>query len=160
MGGEKEPLRLSELRQFLVAANSAGYGNSETVIATLPDGGHLIEHRQDPWLFRDIFYGGHPYAGQEVIYSHQKPVWAMQYRGWLTQGGVLTSDVYNFLKDALLQPPPEYPWRGPQRLKQDDWLYLNNWQGELSQFSGQETISYQQNEVYCGLYFGGLVDSD
>lgn len=74
------------IKDFLIDANQAGYGNPEVEIQSMEDGGKMITFSDESYYFSDYFYGGHPYSGQEVVYEgfdHGKPVWAMQYRGWV-----------------------------------------------------------------------------
>lgn len=150
----------TELRSFLITANKAGYGNNEAVITTEEDGGHTIRFKDGRFSFCDYFYGGHPYSGQEVIYERGKPVWAMQYRGWVHNTDLTPSDVYNIvLKPALLNAPVESPYRGPTELTvENGYSYRNKWTGDMTNFRGEENIELNGQEIYKGLYFGGLVN--
>ena len=149
---------LESLGSFLLTANQAGYGNPDAVIGSGPNKSHTISYQASDWRFYDLFYGGQPYAGQEVVYFKNKPVWAMQYRGWLEDESCQSGQIYGYLKQALLKSPAAHPWRGPKQFKAKDFVYLNHWQGALANFQGQEEIKIKDQTVYAGLYFGGLVD--
>lgn len=149
---------IAGITSFLIEANKAGYGNPNVKIEQAEDGGHIINHTQGDWHFCDYFYGGHPYAGQEVIYSNDKPVWAMQYRGWVFGTDMTPNDVYGFLRKALLQAPEDAPFRGPQEFSNDNLTYQNTCQGDMTNFSGEEIILDAGRAIYKGLYFGGIVD--
>ena len=158
------PAELKNLRQFLIEANLEGYGNPKIKIKTDENGGSAIHYKKGRWRFYDHFFGGVPYAGQEVIYKKESPVWAMQYRGWLLDSTASSGTVYSFLRLALLQAPEQHPYRGPENYYQDDLTYRNEWLGDLNNFSGRETIwqngsqsVYDGHIIYEGLYFGGLV---
>ena len=151
-------LSLNSLRKFLVAAARAGYGSSEVVIAKAADGANMINYHDGDWRMVDTFYGGHPYAGQEVIYHRRRPVWAMQYRGWVMAADLEPGQVYDFLKQALIEAPTGNPYRGPKELSDGDLTYRNDWQGDIKNFSGRESILAGNRQIYTGLYFGGLVD--
>ena len=147
------------LRKFLVKANKVGYGNPRAKMENTADGSCFIDYAYGLYRFRDHFYGGHPYAGQEVIYEKDKVVWAMQYRGWLHDSEPTSEkEVYTFLRKALLRAPQQHPYRGPKECREGDLVYLNNWQGDMVNFNGQETITENDRPIYTGLYFGGLVD--
>lgn len=146
------------LRQFLFDTTQAGYGNPNTRSVKGSDGAKIITHENGDWRMADSFYGGHPYAGQEVIYHLGKAVWAMQYRGWVYDTEMTPNEVYGFLKKALLAAPAEHPYRGPSELQEGSLVYRNEWHGEIDNFAGQEIILDGEQEIYKALYFGGIVD--
>lgn len=150
----------TEIRHFLIKASRAGYGNNKTVITKEKDGGHTIRFKDGNFSLCDYFYGGHPYAGQEIIYENGKPIWAMQYRGWIHDTDLSQSKIYNtLLKPALLNAPDDYPFRGPSELDlENGYIYKNRWDGDMTNFQGEETIELNGKEFYKGLYFGGLVN--
>lgn len=147
-----------DLRQFLFDTTQVGYGNPDVKVEKSADGANVIVHTKGDWRMRDVFYGGHPYAGQEVIYKNDKPVWAMQYRGRIFDTERTPSEVYNFIKKALLQAPEQHPYRGPEKHTEGDLTYTNNWQGDILNVKGEESILENGLEIYKGLYFGGTVD--
>ena len=150
---------IKSLKKFLIKANKVGYGNPQVKMEETADDSCLINYEHGFYRFRDHFYGGHPYAGQEVIYEMDRAVWAMQYRGWLHDSeSTSEKEVYTFLRKALLRAPQQHPYRGPKEYREGDLAYLNNWQGDMANFNGQETITKNDQPIYAGLYFGGMVD--
>lgn len=148
-----------QAREFLLRASiEAGYGNSGAKIKKSENGAHIINYENEEWRLSDVFYGGHPYAGQEVIYQNGRAVWALQYRGWLYDTDRTPSEVYEFLKKVLLKVPSEHPYRGPENFSEGSLTYQNSWRGEFENFAGEETIIEGEQEIYKGLYFGGEVD--
>ena len=147
-----------DLRSFLYETTQAGYGNEATAIDKADDGGNVISYTNGSWHMQDHFYGGHPYSGQEVIHEDGKPVWALQYRGWVHDTERTPSEVYGFLKKALLAAPKDHPYRGPAELIHGDLVYRNHWQGDLDNFIGEEAILENNVEIYKAWYFGGFVD--
>ena len=147
-----------QLRKFLFKTTQCGYGNPDTQIEQALDGANVIDFQEGDWRMLDTYYGGQPYAGQEVIYYRDTAVWAMQYRGWLLSIELPTSQIYNFLRKALLAAPAEYPYREPKELIQDDLVYRNQWRGDIDNFEGEEAIILNSQEIYKGAYFGGNVD--
>ena len=111
----------------------------------------------------------HPYAGQEIIYYQGQAIWSMQYRGWILGNAMLPKTVYQFLKEALLVAPVTHPYRGPVKYQNNDnpdYIYTNQWEGDIINFKGSEQIVDaaalvefpQDDNIYKGLYFGGLID--
>jgi hypothetical protein len=78
-----------ELKQFLYKANTRGFGSDEIDEERLPSGEQIIKFSDGNYEFKDVYYGGEPYAGQEVIFARGgRAVWAMQYRGFIVEGEV------------------------------------------------------------------------
>jgi hypothetical protein len=50
------------------------------------------------------------------------------------------------------------PYRGPEEYIQWKYIYTDNSVGEVDNFSGEESITYDGEEVYKAKYMGGLVD--
>lgn len=149
---------LESLQRFLYDTTQAGYGNPNTISKKAEDGASIITYEDGEWRMVDTFYGGHPYAGQEVIYHLGQAVWALQYRGWVHDTDMTPSSVYGFLKKALLAAPVEQPYRGPKEFREGNLTYKNEWAGEISGFAGEEVILDGEQEIYKALYFGGEVD--
>ena len=54
---------------------------------------------------------------KKVIYLKDQPIWAMQYSGWLEEQSNQSSQIYGYIKQALLKSPAICPWRGPKHYK-------------------------------------------
>ena len=68
---------------FLVNAKRQTYaaqGDDATVTPLLP-GSRQLEYREGVLLYRDIYFGGASFVGQETVYDGPTPVWAMGYAG-------------------------------------------------------------------------------
>lgn len=149
---------LTNLKQFLLASNKAGYaGGEEKKWIKNPDGSTTIPYEQGDWRSHDNFFGGEPYGGRVVVFHKNKPFWIMVYYGWIIEG-VTVDPVYSVLRGALMQMPEAAPFRGPREYKQDDFTYANTWEGNLEHYSGAETITQKEKLVYQANYFGGLID--
>lgn len=81
----------------------------------------------------------------------------MVYYGWVVKG-IEADPVYGVLKNALRQIPKDYPFRGPKKYKEGDFVYTNSWQGKIESFSGEEQITQGNKLIYKANYLGGLVD--
>lgn len=67
------------------------------------------------------------------------------------------SELYGFLKQALIKMPEDKPFRGPSELTIDDWQYRNEVKGTIESFRGQEEILHKGTKVYEANFIGGLV---
>ena len=146
------------LRQFLIDSNRAGYaGGEEKKWIKEPDGSTTIPYEKGEWRSHDNFFGGEPYGGRVIVFHEEKPAWMMVYYGWVAEG-VETYPVYAVLRNALMQMPEDYPYRGPKEHKEGEYTYINGWEGELDRFSGEERIIKGNELIYKANYLGGLVD--
>ena len=151
-------MNISDLRQFLIDSNQAGYaGGEEKKWIKEADHSTTIPYEKGDWKLHDNFFGGEPYGGREVAFYQNKPVWMMTYYGWV-EPGVATDPVYEILRGALMRMPKEYPFRGPKKFVQGDYEYTNSWGGTLKRFSGNEVITHNHTTIYEAYYRGGLVD--
>lgn len=152
----KEP----QLIDFLLRANKAGYANENTVVKDYNDGMHEIVYTDGDWYFVDVWWGGDPFAGQSHIEYQSKTVWAMQYRGGMSEGhDHLVAEVFHFLRAALALATLEEPVRGPRELTQAEWRYQNDWTHDVTNFRGSETIWHNESIVHTCEYFGGFVNT-
>jgi uncharacterized protein DUF5680 len=146
------------LKRFLVESNEAGYaGGEEKKWIRESDGSWTIPFSKGEWRSHDNFFGGEPYGGRTVVFFGEKPVWMMVYYGWVAADQD-AEKIYGILRAALRGMPTEHPYRGPQRHREGEHLYANQWQGELERFSGEETIHRGDALHYWAAYVGGLVD--
>jgi hypothetical protein len=147
---------------FLVKAKSQTYaaqGDDATLTPLLP-GSRQLEYRDGPLLYRDIYFGGAYFVGQETVYYNSSALWAMGYAGGVKSGVGRPIDmrqVYDFLRAALRQVAVERPYRGPRTFRQGEYSYCDESQGPFDDFWGVETIAHRDQQVYQLRYSGGLL---
>ena len=148
-----------QLRTFLVDSNKAGYASGdERKWIKEPDGSTTIQFEQGPWRSHDNFFGGEPYGGRTVVFYEDKPVWMIVYYGWVVEG-VNTEQIYSVLRNALkVEPEEDYQPRGPRKYEEEQFVYMNQWEGDIESFSGEEKINQKDTLVYKANYMGGWVD--
>lgn len=81
----------------------------------------------------------------------------MVYYGWVAEG-IPTDPLYRVLRNALMRMPEDHPLRGPREYAEDEFLYVNSWDGDLEGFSGEEQITQTGKLTYKASYLGGLID--
>ncbi len=67
-------------------------------------------------------------------------------------------DVYGILTKALRNSSIEMPYRGPRELVDGEFKYINELNGEVDNFFGEEKIYKGGTLLYVAKYMGGLVD--
>lgn len=138
---------------FLIRAKKATYAGKGPETASSRPGSHDLEYAEGPLVYRDTYLGGEAFAGQEALWRDGVPVYAMNYAGRVT-ASPFSGD---FLKAALLLVPEEMPFRGPERFVQGDYEYRCTVTGDMTVFTGRETILYRGKEIYDCDFHGGAV---
>ncbi len=156
------PILGDEAVDFIVRAKRATYaagGDTATVAEVLVPGTKQLEFAWNDWFYRDIYTGFRSFAGQETVYHKGVAVWSMVYYGGV--GGAVSRgevvEVYGFLRQALSRVSPAAPYRGPERLSDSVYDYLNESHGPLAGFRGQEVIRRDGHDVYRLDYHGGVL---
>jgi len=92
----------------------------------------------------------------------------MQYRGGFYKPYWHDSEsMVVILKTALMNLPEKFPIRGPKRFQLSEYIkggkridaeivYINNWEGTLARFKGEEKIIIDGAEVFYHDYMGGV----
>ncbi|WEV52913.1 DUF5680 domain-containing protein [Bifidobacterium sp. ESL0704] len=160
-------MRSTSLPSFLVAAKAATYA-AEKPVAAEPTfaGSHEFRFTQGDLHYRDIYFGGFRFAGQEIVEDGSQPIWSMVYSGTIlendmNQGNTDENDdateIYQFLKLALRQVSPAAPYRGPDSFESGKYRYTNQYAGDIRDFNGEETICAGPLPVYRLHYSGGYL---
>lgn len=150
--------RTSEFVSFLLRAKQKTYATGgEGNERNLEDGTRELSYREGNFFYRDRYFGFNPFIGEEVVWENGKVIWAMNYYGMTTAESAPAGDVYHFLQRAMQRVNAERPFRGPDEYEEGDFLYRDASEGNVSQFSGKETIFFQKKPVYLLIYHGGNV---
>ncbi len=148
------------LAAFLVDANLHTYAaqGDEATVPPLVPGSHQLEYRVGDLFYRDIYFGGAFFVGQETVYQDEKPLWAMSYAGGIHPNiPVEPGLIYVFLQAALRAVTSERPFRGPANFERDSFSYTSSSIGSVSRFFGTEIIMYDGLPVYQLRFAGGLL---
>ena len=63
-----------ELETFLVIAKKSTSGSEETEPVQLDDGSKEYRFESEDYVFRDRFFGGNPFVGEEIVYWKGDPL--------------------------------------------------------------------------------------
>lgn len=157
------PVSRDAFISFLLNAKRQTYatqGDEATVTPLLP-GSRQLEYQDGALLYRDIYFGGAYFVGQETVYYNASPAWAMCYAGGLVTSEGTSIDmrqVYEFLRAALRQIEAERPYRGPKLLQDGAYRYQDESEGDVEQFWGIETITHNGTLVYR-LHYRGYAET-
>lgn len=148
----------SELKEFILKASRATYASGDSSMRIKqPDGSTTINYSSGDYVYHDNYFGGEPYGGREVVFYKNNPIWMMVYYGFVLPG-MNNGEVYGFLTKALSNSTVEMPYRGPEKYEEGEWIYENNFSGDVEKFSGTEKICKSGMCIYEASYIGGAVD--
>lgn len=143
----------TSLTDFLLRAKRATYAGHAAEVSAERPGAHELFYAEDNLTYRDSYFGGRSFHGQEVVRQDQQPLWCMNYSG-RTLSDVFSGD---FPKLALRQGTADMPYRGPRLFRNGDYTYICEVDGNLDWFCGNEAIYHQDTLVYECRFFGGFV---
>ncbi|MCD1258135.1 hypothetical protein B5M42_004685 [Paenibacillus athensensis] len=144
---------------FLIEAKRATYATEGAVTAVEPAlrGSRQLEYRSGSYTYRDIYFGSAFFAGQELVELEGRPLWSMTYAGGLLPDAPAAAEVYGFLRRALREVGPGCVYRGPERVEQGVYTYVNEADGPLDFFHGKEWIEISGRRIYELRYNGGVI---
>jgi Domain of unknown function (DUF5680) len=70
-----------DLNGFVVRAKRGTYVGNGIVSPSSRPGSHDLTYDEDHWSYRDSYFGGTDFLGQETVWRDEVPVWAMNYYG-------------------------------------------------------------------------------
>ncbi len=147
-----DPLTREQIA-FLLRAKRATYAGHGAETASSRPSSHDLRYAEGELVYIDTYLGGERFSGEEALWIGERPVWAMNYSG-RTTGTPFSGD---FLKDALSHCLPDTPYRGPEYYTDGAYVYRMAVKGDVSWFSGSETIEYKGQPVYELTFHGGSV---
>ncbi len=149
-----------ELADFLEEANKSTYANKDapkTTPSRLKSEDYHFE--KGDLIYHDTYFGGRDFIGEEIVYKENKPVWGMNYYGYMFYLETDEKELYGFLRKALIQEYSDIiPVRGPKSFENNGWKYVNEAKGELNRFIGKEEIYRGSELLYEAHYHGGFIE--
>lgn len=153
------PIDTNELAEFLNEANKNTYANRDAPKvepSRLKSEDYHFE--KGNLTYHDTYFGGRDFIGEEIVYKNETLVWGVNYFGFVLADEVSEKDVYDFLRQALMQDYDDViPVRGPKNFSADNKEYRFSTEGDLTNFSGKEEISFGGKVVYRCFVHGGFI---
>lgn len=144
-----------ELIDFIIEAKVKGYADPNAQSNKLEDDSTELIFKKDNYIYRDRYFGGEPFSGQEVVFLNDKAIWIMNYYGLIYDKEIDIELVYGFLRKCLSKVEKFAPYRGPRNFKEDNFEYINKYEGDYNEFLGHEKILYKGKEIYRLNFHGG-----
>ena len=148
----------SDLEAFIIAAKRACYAGGGAPAPSSRPGSHDLSYAAGDWSYRDSYFGGTDFSGQEVVWFKDRPAWAMNYYGIIHRPDLIdAARAGSTIKGALSEMYAEgrflggFDWTGPHG------NYVDRSTGDCSHFSGREAILVGGAVAYVLDYCGGLV---
>lgn len=149
---------LDALARFIVAAKRATYIGDGRRTTPSRSGAQDLVFEQGPYAYRDSYFGGTDFLGQEVVWLDGTPVWAMNYYGCVTRPDLIDGPrSAAILKAALSEMYAEGRFLGGYRWTGPTGSYVDRSEGDVAHFHGREHIEVGGTEAYALDYFGGLI---
>ena len=149
---------LDELNRVVVAAKQATYVGGGVKAASSRPGSHDLVWAEGDWRYRDSYFGGTNFIGQETVWHGAEPVWAMNYYGFIIRPDLIVGQrAGETIKGALSAMYAQgrflggFSWSGPHG------DYVDQSSGEVGHFFGREVILVDTVEAYELHYCGGLI---
>lgn len=147
-----------ELIDFIANAKKDAYASSDSKPITTKDGGKTYRIKKGDYIYEDTYFGNLIDSGQERVYYKGKVIWVMAYRGGIYEKYEgLSGIAFNFLKKCISKMPKDFPARGPNKFVEGDFVYENNWEGNIEGFIGEENIYFKGDKICFRNYLGGLI---
>jgi len=149
---------LHALNAFVVAAKRATYVGDGIRAASSRAGSHDLVFSEGSFAYRDSYFGGTDFLGQEVVWLADVPVWAMSYYGYILRPDLIdAARAGETLRAALQAMYREGRFLGGFEWAGQHGMYRDTSTGDVAHFEGRETLLVAGVEAYALDYFGGLI---
>lgn len=147
-----------ELNGFIVEAKSQTYVAGAKAQPSYRIGAHDLGYKRGIWRYLDSYFGGTDFAGQEVVWLEEKPVWAMNYFGRIIEPGIIDGTVAGtIIRAALSQLYKQGRFLGGMVFDHSVGRYVDTSEGDCTHFHGHEFILVDGQKAYELDYRGGLI---
>ncbi|MBN1583302.1 MAG: hypothetical protein JXA89_21510 [Anaerolineae bacterium] len=151
-------LDTEQLNDFIVHAKAATYVGDGVPSPSCRLGSHDLCYHEDEFDYLDSYFGGSDFIGQEVVYYHGQPVWAMNYYGRILAPSLIqAAEAGQIIKESLSAMYRLGRFLGGFEHVTENGVYHDTSKGDVTSFTGREWIARQGTEVYALVYHGGLI---
>jgi hypothetical protein len=149
---------IGELNAFIVRAKAATYVGSGEPAESSRLGSHDLRFTDGKWTYHDSYFGGADFIGEEVVYFEDKPVWAMNYYGYILRDDLLSAaQAGQMIKASLSRMYREGRFLGGFKHTENGLTYVDTSEGNADHFHGREFIRRGQETAYELVYHGGSI---
>jgi len=149
---------LDELTRFIVQAKAHTYAGSGGAVAPSRPGSHDLQFTDGPFTYVDTYVGGADFLGEELVVRDGRPVWAMNYYGYLLRPDLIDAETSGAtIKASLTALYAQGRFLGGWRHEVGPFVYTDTNTGDVTHLTGTEWIDRDGVRVYELVYHGGLV---
>ena len=153
-----ETLNIKELCGFLINAKRNTFAKDAPREQSKSPLSKNYLYEKGDFRYEDQYFGELLDIGEEIVWYRGIPIWGMGYRGGMKKNhSNLAKQTFGILRDALMDPEPNFPVRGSQNLIDGDYEYINKSKGDITSFTGSELIKKNKQVIYFRDYVGGLI---
>ena len=139
-------------------AKAACYIGGGAKVTPSRTGARDLTFSEGNFSYRDSYFGGTDFVGQEVVWQGAIPVWAMNYYGRILRDDLLNGERSGaILKAALSALYRQGRFLGGFSHHMDGFDYRDESAGDWRSFVGRETIHKAGALAYHLDYNGGLI---
>ncbi|TCS08442.1 MULTISPECIES: DUF5680 domain-containing protein [unclassified Rhizobium] len=147
-----------ELNSFIVEAKSQTYVAGAKAQPSYRIGAHDLSYKRGIWRYLDSYFGGTDFAGQEVVWLEEKPVWAMNYFGRIIEPEIIDAAIAGtIIRAALSQLYSQGRFLGGMVFDHALGRYVDTSDGDCAHFRGHEFILVNDRKAYELDYRGGFI---
>ena len=151
-------LSLPDLHTFIFRAKAATYVGGGAKIAPCRPASHDLQFAEGDWSYLDSYFGGTDFIGEEAVWYIGKPVWVMNYYGYILKPELISpAQAGKMIKASLSRLYTENRFLGGFQYSEDHFTYFDTNQGGFERFTGREWIEYEDVKAYELVYHGGMV---
>lgn len=149
-----DTVNLDVLKKFVAEARRNTYaGNGVPLDVPRLAGSVQFDYQKADLTYQDVYFSGKKkFAGQEIVYQNNRPVWVMHYFG-----EIIKDEPEEFLKIALTSLADRCRFGESCDFVKLEYKYQDQGKGNMESFSGQEKISKKDSAIYNLNYNGGLI---
>lgn len=149
---------MKTLNDIVVRAKAACYVGGGNRSEPSRRGSHDLTWCDGDWEYRDSYFGGSNFLGQEVLWFRTVPHWAMNYYGFISRPDLIDAErAGHTIKTALSSLYREGRFLGGFEWRGEYGTYVDENEGDVRHFHGRETIIVEGTEAYALHYCGGLI---
>lgn len=149
---------MHDLEDFIIEAKAATYVGNGQNAAPSRLGAHDLTYERGGWAYRDSYFGGTDFLGQETVWQSGNPVWAMNYYGYILRPELIDARQAGMvIKQALTLLYAQKRFLGGFSHTVGAFVYQDNVSGSYLRFHGVEHIEVDGVQAYQLRYHGGLV---
>jgi hypothetical protein len=149
---------LTSLNKFIVKAKTATYVGSGQPATSCRLGSHDLEFIEGDFIYRDSYFGGQDFLGEEAVWFEKQPVWGENYYGKVIRPDLITAEETGLMiKRSLTEMYSQGRFLGGFQYFLEDLLYMDENSGNVESFNGTEEIRRHGVLVYRLYYHGGMI---